>query len=38
MGGCELPCSCWDLNSGPLQEQSVFITTELSLQPLAWFL
>ena len=21
MGGCELPCGCWDPNSGPLQDQ-----------------
>jgi hypothetical protein len=21
--GCELPCGCWELNSGPLEEQSV---------------
>ena len=31
--GCEPPCSCWELNSGPLEEQSVLLTTELSLQP-----
>jgi hypothetical protein len=23
--GCEPPCGCWDLNSGPLQEQPVFL-------------
>ena len=23
MDGCEPPCICWDLNSGPLEEQSV---------------
>jgi hypothetical protein len=22
-GGCEPPCDCWDLNSGPSEEQSV---------------
>ena len=32
--GCEPPCDCWDLNSGPLEEQSAFLTTEPSLQPL----
>jgi hypothetical protein len=32
--GCEPPCGCWDLNSGPLEEQSVLLTTEPSLQPL----
>jgi hypothetical protein len=30
--GCEPPCGCWELNSGPLEEQSVFLTTEPSLQ------
>jgi len=27
------PCGCWELNSGPLEEQLVFLTTEPSLQP-----
>jgi len=31
--GCEPPCGCWELNSGPLEEQSVLLTTEPSLQP-----
>lgn len=31
--GCELHSGCWGLNWGPLQEQSVFFTTEMSLQP-----
>ena len=31
--GCEPPCSCWELNPGPLEEQSVLLTTEPSLQP-----
>jgi hypothetical protein len=31
--GCEPPCGCWELNSGPLQEQSLLLTTEPSLQP-----
>jgi len=31
--GCEPPCGCWDLNSGPWEEQSVLLTTEPSLQP-----
>jgi hypothetical protein len=26
--GCEPPCSCWELNSGPLEEQSVLLTSE----------
>ena len=30
--GCEPPCGCWDLNSGPLEEHSVLLTTEPSLQ------
>jgi hypothetical protein len=33
MNGCELPCGCWDLNSGPSEEQSVLLTVEPSLQP-----
>jgi hypothetical protein len=33
MGGCELPCGCWDLNSGPSEKQSVLLITEPSLQP-----
>ena len=31
---CEPLCGCWELNSGPLEEQSVLLTTEPSLQPL----
>jgi hypothetical protein len=38
MGGCEPPCGCWDLNSGPSEEQSVLLTTEPSLQPYFWSL
>jgi hypothetical protein len=30
--GCELLYGCWELNSGPLEEQSVLLTTEPSLQ------
>jgi hypothetical protein len=33
MGGCELPCGCWDLNSGPSEEQSVLLPVEPSHQP-----
>jgi hypothetical protein len=29
--GCELPCGCWELNSGPLEEQPMLLTTEPSL-------
>jgi hypothetical protein len=32
--GCEPPCGCWELNSGPLEEQLVLLTSELYLQPL----
>jgi hypothetical protein len=28
---CEPPCGCWELNSGPLEEQSVLLTTEPAL-------
>jgi hypothetical protein len=35
--GCEPPCGCWELNSGPSEEQSVLLTTEPSLQPLCPF-
>ena len=30
--GCEPPCGCWELNSGPLEEQAVLLTSEPSLQ------
>jgi hypothetical protein len=30
---CEPPCGCWELNSGPLEEQPVLLTTEPSRQP-----
>jgi hypothetical protein len=30
--GYEPPCGCWDLNSGPSEEQTVLLTTEPSLQ------
>jgi hypothetical protein len=32
--GCEPPCGCWDLNSGPSEEQSGLLSAEPSLQPL----
>jgi hypothetical protein len=28
--GCEPPCGCWDLNSGPSEGQSVLLTAEPS--------
>ena len=31
--GCEPPCDCRELNSGPLEEQAMLLTTEPSLQP-----
>jgi hypothetical protein len=31
MNGCEPPCGCGDLNSGPSEEQSVLLTSEPSL-------
>jgi len=31
--GCEPPCGCRELNSGPLEEQSGLLTAEPSLQP-----
>jgi hypothetical protein len=31
--GCEPPCGCGELNSGPLEEQSVLLTAEPPLQP-----
>jgi hypothetical protein len=30
--GYESPCGCWRLNSGPLEEQTVLLTTKPSLQ------
>ena len=31
--GSEPPCGFWELNSGPLEEKPVFLTSKLSLQP-----
>jgi hypothetical protein len=31
MDGCESPCGCWELNSGPLEEQPVLLIPEPSL-------
>ena len=36
--GCEPPCGCWELNSGLLEEQSVLLTAEPSLQTQSFFL
>ena len=35
--GYEPPRGCWELNSGPLEEQSVLLTSEPSLQPIYIF-
>ena len=31
--GCEPPHGCWELNSGPLEEQPVLLTAKPSLPP-----
>jgi len=31
--GCEPPCGCWELNSGPLEEQPVLLTSEALSSP-----
>jgi hypothetical protein len=31
--GCEPSCGCWELNSGPLEEQLVLLTDEPFFQP-----
>jgi hypothetical protein len=36
--GCEPPCGCWELNSGPLDKKPVFLTAEPSLQLANWIL
>ena len=36
--GCESPCGCWELNSGLLEEQSMLLTAESSLQPKGQYL
>ena len=37
-GGCEPPRGGWGLNSGPQEEQTVFLTAEPSLQPITCYL
>lgn len=32
---CEMPCRCWEPNSGPLEEHPVLLTTETSSAPRA---
>lgn len=34
---CEQPCGCGELNSGPLQEQQVFLSAEPLLKPQNYF-
>jgi hypothetical protein len=34
--GCEPPRGCWELNSGPLEEQPVLLAAEPSLQSLVF--
>ena len=36
--GCEPPCGCWDLNSGPSEEKSVLVIAEPPLQPPSFIL
>jgi hypothetical protein len=36
--GCEPQRGCWELNSEPLEEQSVLLTAEPSFQPYSFFL
>ena len=35
--GCEPQCGCWELNSGPLEDQTMFLTSEPSLQPQLYY-
>jgi hypothetical protein len=35
---CELPCGCWELNPGPLEEQPMFLTTDSSSPQNKWVL
>ena len=31
--GYKLPCGCWELNSGPPEDQPMLLTSEPALQP-----
>lgn len=33
IGSCKMPCGCWGLNWGPVEEQSALCAAEPSLQP-----
>jgi hypothetical protein len=35
-GSCQLPCGCWELNVGPLREQSMLLITELYHLSVTW--
>lgn len=37
LNDCVLPCGCWELNLGPLQEESLFLTSKPSLQLLCFW-
>lgn len=34
--GCELPCGCWELNPGPLQEQQMLFNHQGHLSGFSW--
>jgi hypothetical protein len=36
--GCEPPCGCWELNSGPLEEQAASALNRHLSSPLKYFL
>jgi hypothetical protein len=38
MDGCEPLSDCWNLNSGPSEEQSVLLSADPSLQPCIYLL
>ena len=33
MNGCEPPCGCWELDPDPLEEQTMLLSIDPSLQP-----
>lgn len=37
-GGCRLPCECWELNLGPMQEQKVLLTFKHLSRASSWLL
>lgn len=38
MNGCKLPCGCWELNTGPLPDQSALNFGAICLAPVDYFL